>query len=75
MKLEVTDKCIGCGACVGSYPNFFDFNEEGYAYCKVEEIEEKDNEDAQNALKICPMDAIIEQKEDVENSNITEKKD
>ena len=64
MKLKVDqDKCIGCGACVSTCPNVFDFNDEGLAHVIVDEVKDEDKENAMDALKSCPTDAIEEVKE------------
>lgn len=55
IKLKVDeDACIGCGLCVGSHPDTFDFNEDGKAVVHGD-IEETDAEDA---IANCPVGAI-----------------
>ena len=52
-----SDKCIGCGACVGACGEVFDFGDEGYAYVK-EQPNEENKIKALEALENCPTGAI-----------------
>lgn len=63
MKVFVKEeKCIGCGSCVSlTDGKIFDFNEEGHAYAKVEEIQKQDEEIVKTAIEYCPTDAIAEE--------------
>ena len=55
VKLKVNkDACIGCGACVGAYPECFAFDNDGKAEC-IKEVENKDE-----AIANCPVGAISE---------------
>lgn len=45
--------CIGCGCCVGTYPDDFAFTDEGQATAVNGEAEEE-------ALSVCPVGAIVE---------------
>lgn len=57
MKLVIdTDVCIGCGLCVGSHPEVFDFDDEG----KAKVIGEADPAAAEDAMANCPVQAISE---------------
>jgi len=59
MKVKVNEEeCIGCGACVSLCPEVFDFNDEGYATAKEEEISEELTQKVIDALESCPVDAI-----------------
>lgn len=62
MKVFIKDeRCIGCGSCVSvTDARIFDFNEEGKAYAKVEDIIEEDIEMVKSAMEYCPTDAIVE---------------
>lgn len=62
MKVCVVDeRCIGCGSCVAvTNEKIFDFNDEGKAYAKVEDIKEEDIEIVKTAMEYCPTDAILE---------------
>ena len=72
MKVFLKDeRCIGCGSCVSvTDAKIFDFNDEGKAYAKVEDIIDEDVEMVKTAMEYCPTDAIIEVKE--ENTSIEE---
>lgn len=62
MKVNVlNDKCIGCGSCVSlTDERIFDFNDDGLAYAKIEEILEDDQKIVSDAIKYCPTNAIVE---------------
>ena len=60
-KLNVNDKCIGCGACVASYPDTFAFTDEGKSSVVNNEVQ--DEETLNDMASICPVGAI-EVKED-----------
>lgn len=62
MKVCVKEeKCIGCGSCVSlTEEEIFDFNDEGKAYVKVEEVKDEDVECVKNAIEYCPTAAIVE---------------
>lgn len=63
MKVFVDeDKCIGCGSCVSlTDSNIFDFNDDGKAYAKVDEVSNDDKEVAHTAMEYCPTGAISEE--------------
>lgn len=51
------ETCIGCGACVGTCPNTFEFTDE----MKARVIENKDcqgGDDCDTCLDLCPVHAI-----------------
>ncbi len=57
MAVKVTvnkDACIGCGLCVGSYPETFEFDEEG----KATVIADMDEAVVDEAISNCPAGAI-----------------
>lgn len=55
VKLKVNgDACIGCGLCVGNYPDAFEFDDEG----KAKVVAELDDELAEEAVANCPAGAI-----------------
>lgn len=62
MKVRVIeDKCIGCGSCVSlTDEKIFDFNDDGFAYAKEEEISDDDKEIVESAINYCPTSAIEE---------------
>ena len=64
MAVKVTvnkDACIGCGLCVGSYPETFEFDDEGKA-AVIGEIDEAAADEAiaaaDEAISNCPVSAI-----------------
>lgn len=62
MKVKVLeDKCIGCGSCVSlTDERIFDFNDDGLAYAKEENVSEDDQDIVSKAIKYCPTNAIVE---------------
>lgn len=60
MKVNIKEeKCIGCGSCVSiTDSQIFDFNDNGTAYAKKEEVSGDEIELAQTAIEYCPTDAI-----------------
>ncbi len=48
------DLCISCGSCVAIAPDNFDFDEEGLAEVKKDEL----NDDVKEAAEACPTEAI-----------------
>ncbi len=54
------DRCIGCGACVGTANEVFDFDDDNLATVVNQPTEENIN-DAKEALENCPTNAIIEE--------------
>ncbi len=64
MKVKVDqDKCIGCGSCVSlTNEEIFEFDEEGKANAKVNEVDEQHQEETKTAIEYCPTGAISEEK-------------
>lgn len=60
MKVFIKDeKCIGCGSCVSiTDSQIFDFNDNGTAYAKKEEVSGEEIDLAKTAIEYCPTDAI-----------------
>ena len=52
------DKCIGCGMCVNSFPDYFDFDDEGLSEVKKEEVEPEEKKEILDAVEMCPTEAI-----------------
>lgn len=52
----VTERCIGCGACVAIDPEHFQFDENGQSNCISDENLESEN--LVNAMESCPTAAI-----------------
>lgn len=51
------EKCIGCGACVGTCDSVFDFDDDNLAYVKSQPNNENENL-AIEAMENCPTNAI-----------------
>lgn len=51
------EKCIGCGACVGTCDNVFDFDDDNLAYVKNQPNNENENLVIE-AMENCPTNAI-----------------
>jgi ferredoxin len=59
MKVTINkDKCVGCGACVATAPNVFDFNDDGLAYVKSEEVPKEEENEVKDLESICLGGAI-----------------
>lgn len=69
MKAKVNENCIGCGTCIAMCENVFEFNDDGFAEAKDKELSEKEIEEVNNAIAMCPVEAIsiIKENEDKEN--------
>ncbi len=60
MKVKVDpDLCIECGACIDTCPEVFDWDDEGKAEAKVDEVPSELEATCQEALEGCPTEAII----------------
>lgn len=65
-KYTIVDKetCIACGACGASAPDIYDYDDEGIAFCLLdnnegaEQIPEVLEEDMLDAYEGCPTDSI-----------------
>ncbi len=63
MKVTIKEeKCMGCGSCPSLVPDVFDFNDNGFAYAKVETVPTNLEEEVKEAIDMCPTGAIIEEK-------------
>lgn len=62
MKAKVNkDKCFGCGGCVSSISDVFEFDDNGYAKVIVDEISDEETQKKVKDFvdnKYCPGDAI-----------------
>ena len=54
------ERCIGCGACVGTCNEVYDFDDDGQAYVKAQPTDENVNV-ATEALECCPTAAIVKE--------------
>lgn len=52
------DLCIACGLCVSTCPEVFDWDDDGKASAKAEEIPSELEASAEEAADGCPTDAI-----------------
>lgn len=60
MKVKVNkEKCIQCGGCVGICPDVFDFDDDGFACAKIEEVPDNEKDAVKQAADFCYGDAII----------------
>ena len=67
MKVIVKkDVCIGCGACQAIAPDVFEINDDGIAQEISEEVKEEFVEDATDAKEGCPVNAIYDPEDVVE---------
>lgn len=58
MKFEVDkETCIGCGLCVATCPEVFDFDDDGLAKANGK-VQEDTLATALSAASSCPVDAI-----------------
>ena len=61
MKIKVNqENCIGCGLCVSSAEDLFEFNDEGISVVKVDTVPEDKQDEAKEAIENCPVSAIEE---------------
>ncbi|MEA3317112.1 MAG: ferredoxin [Bacteroidota bacterium] len=67
-KYKVSKECIACRACVEVAGNNFDINENNIAYLKKQPQSEKEIEECDEALSICPVNAISKIKVDETSS-------
>lgn len=56
----VNESCIGCSACVAIAPEVFELNDEGKSV--VIESENYNEENVDNSIWACPVDAIYWEK-------------
>ncbi len=67
MKIKVNQNvCIGCGACQAIAPEVFEVNDDGVAQELMEEVKEELIEEASDAKEGCPVNAIYEPDEEIE---------
>ncbi|WP_027338849.1 ferredoxin [Halonatronum saccharophilum] len=61
MKVKVIkDDCISCGLCVNEVPAVFDWDDDDKAVAITDDVPDKLESEAQDAMDGCPTDAIIE---------------
>jgi len=60
MKAEIKkDDCISCGLCPSVCPEVFEFEDDGKAGVKVDEVPSDVADSAQEAAEGCPTSAIV----------------
>ena len=59
------DTCIGCGLCVSSNPDYFEFDDQGLSSVKKEELNLEDKNRILEAIQNCPTEAIIIEEEKI----------
>ena len=52
------DKCAGYASCVVAAPTIFDIDDQGYVVVLIEEPTASDREAAEEAVRVCPADAL-----------------
>jgi ferredoxin len=57
-KFYVDTNCISCGQCVELAPNHFSLDDTGFAFVKKQPNSPQEDENCQNALSACPVEAI-----------------
>lgn len=57
-KYIISDECIGCQACIGVAPDNFEMGKDNKAYLKKQPKTEKEIQDSNQAIDICPVGAI-----------------
>lgn len=63
MKASVNkERCIGCGACVATVPEVFDFDDDGLAKATVDNVPQEKEADVESAADMCPGSAITVEK-------------
>ena len=58
-NFKVTEECIGCRACVEVAGENFEIDDDNLAYLKKQPATETEEAQSQEALDICPVDAIV----------------
>lgn len=62
MRVDVDQElCISCGACIDISPEVFEWNGDGKARSKVDEVPSELEEQIHEAVEGCPVEAIKEE--------------
>lgn len=62
-KVKVNkDVCIGCGLCVSTVPEVFEFGDDGKAQASAGPVTAANEGTVNDALASCPVGAIVEDK-------------
>lgn len=59
------DACIGCGLCVSSNPDYFEFDDQGLSNVKKEELNLEDKNKILETIQNCPTEAIVIEEEKI----------
>jgi ferredoxin len=59
------ESCIGCGLCVSSNPDYFEFNDEGLSVVIKEELNLEDKPRILDSVENCPTEAIVIEEEKI----------
>ena len=65
MEIKVDkEKCLGCGMCVGTNSDVFEFDDDGLAKANSDMINDDNIEEVKEAINSCPVGAIEEEKKE-----------
>jgi ferredoxin len=59
------EACIGCGLCISSNPDYFEFDDEGLSRVIKEELDLEDKNRVLDSVQNCPTEAIIIEEEKI----------
>lgn len=59
------DACIGCGLCVSSNPDYFEFDDQGLSHVIKEELNLEDKNKMLETIQNCPTEAIVIEEEKI----------
>lgn len=61
MRVKVDPElCIGCGACVSTAPEVYDWDDNGKAVAVEDDVPTEMEDEVREALESCPTEAIEE---------------
>lgn len=61
MRVKVDPElCIGCGACVSTAPEVYDWDDNGKAVAVEDDVPSEMEDEVKEALESCPTEAIEE---------------
>lgn len=55
---EEDNGCIACGVCYTHAPEFFEYDDDGYAYVKKQPKTEEEIELCEEQMEACPVESI-----------------
>ena len=59
MKVQVDhDRCEGHGKCMTAAPKVFELRDDDLSYVLLDEVPEKYRDDVEQAIRLCPRQAI-----------------